>query len=128
MNKMKAKLLVPVVAGLLLFSGCSNESNDKASADKQVEQNNQVKIEEASINNFGNKRLEVEVKATGDNLKYAYYVHKDGKVIKKTSYSTDSSFKYPLEKSGKYAVRVFVKAGDNKSTKSTDAVSVTVAE
>ncbi|MBU8853984.1 triple tyrosine motif-containing protein [Priestia aryabhattai] len=124
---MKAKLFIPVVAGMLLFAGCSNK--EEASSPKKASEQSEVKTEltAVSLKNFGNKRLEVTTKAKGTDVKYAYYIHKDNKLFKKISYSKDSSLKYPLKESGRYKVRVFAKGSDDKKVvKSTNAVNVVV--
>ncbi|WP_230931985.1 triple tyrosine motif-containing protein [Priestia sp. TSO9] len=123
---MKAKVLIPIVAGALLFTGCSNDK-ETASKPTKTEQTQQEKtaLNKVSIKNVGDKRLEVKTTAEGKDLKYAYSVYKDGKLFQKIPYSSKKELAYKLTKSGDYRVRVYVKAGKEKAVaKSTELVKV----
>lgn len=120
------KLFIPVIAGTILFAGCSNDKQAANEPTKVEQSDKEAKIKNVGIKNVGDKRLEVKVEATGENLKYAYYVYKDNEILHKMKYSNEGELTYRLDESGDYRVRVFVKADNAEDTliENTDVVKI----
>lgn len=51
-----------------------------------------------------------------ENVKYAYYLYKDSKVIEKIGYSFLSFFEFNKLEPGNYSVKVYLKLGDEKKS------------
>jgi hypothetical protein len=66
------------------------------------------KIRDIKIKKVGNS-IEVECDAIGENLKYAYYIYRNKEIIEKIFYKPNAKLRYPIGKSGKYMVRVYVR-------------------
>ena len=47
------------------------------------------------------------------NLKFAYYVRQNGRIIFKQMYTGEASFQYPVENNGDYAITYFVRKGND---------------
>jgi serine O-acetyltransferase len=62
---------------------------------------------EIQLHNFF--QLQVECKATGDHLKYAFYLYKDHEIIEKLPYSSSPTMSFNLQDKGVYSVRVYIK-------------------
>ncbi|PEQ82696.1 hypothetical protein CN481_24635 [Bacillus sp. AFS006103] len=109
---MKEKLFTLFLVVLLLITGCSK---DTTKTDKKQESNgSQVKIVKVMIKKENSQNFYVVTTANGNDLKYAYYVLKDNKVIKKQLYIQDSYFTYKITEPGDYKVQAFVMDGNGK--------------
>ncbi|MEC1526026.1 hypothetical protein P9D43_28940 [Neobacillus niacini] len=53
--------------------------------------------------------LELEIKTNSSELKYAFYIYKNGLIIDKIMYQTNSILKYPLNGTGNYQVQYYIK-------------------
>lgn len=86
-----------------------------------------TKVNHVSIQQNSGNMLRVESKATGEELKYAYYIYKDNEILEKINYSSESSLTYKIKKSGEYKIKVFIqdKNGD-KDSKETPKLQVSI--
>ncbi|PFO80413.1 MULTISPECIES: polysaccharide deacetylase family protein [Bacillus cereus group] len=86
-----------------------------------------TKVNHVSIQQNSGNKLRVESKATGEELRYAYYIYKDNKILEKIDYSSESSLTYKLKESGEYKIKVFIqdKNGD-KDSKETPKLQVSI--
>ena len=77
-----------------------------------------TQIELSQIN-----KLKVTCKQNNETDTYAFYVHKDGKVIEKIMYGTSNTMVYWITEPGEYNVKVFVKNNEGeKNSEFTDSV------
>jgi len=68
-----------------------------------------LKIIKLSIVSDDRNNIKVESVTSGAGLTFAYYVYKDNEIIKKYSYTKNSVLEYPVDSSGEYFVRVYVR-------------------
>lgn len=73
-----------------------------------------------------NQKMIVHCDATGKELEYAFYVHKDGQVLEKFFYTESPDFEYTLIEPGSYLCRVFVR--DSKMQKTVKSTNVMMVE
>ncbi|OAS88213.1 MULTISPECIES: heparinase II/III domain-containing protein [Metabacillus] len=73
-----------------------------------------LKINNITLNMVGENSVELQCKAEGTGLLYAYYVFKDKEIIEKVSYKKNASFKYSTKETGDYFIRVYVKDSNDE--------------
>ncbi|QCJ44780.1 hypothetical protein FAY30_24450 [Bacillus sp. S3] len=53
--------------------------------------------------------IEIEIKTNSNELTYAYYIYKDGKILDKIMYQQSPKMKFPLNGKGNYQVQYYIK-------------------
>jgi len=69
--------------------------------------------------------LELSCSATGDNLGYAFYIFRNYELIEKIFYQKQSHYKYPINSTGIYGARIYVKDKSNVNSTFTDEIVIT---
>ena len=120
---MKTKFFILLGIVLLIITGCSNnKTQTKSNQDSKVTQPEIVKV---MLKRGNSENFYVVTTADGNHLKYAYYVYKDHKVVKKVPYRKDAYFEYRVSAPGEYKVKVFIKDSTDKTvSKYTDTVKM----
>lgn len=72
-----------------------------------------VKVELSDRDSIG-KVIQLSCEASGDNLKFAWYIFRNGLRIDTIWYRTDSTLEYVPKESGEYHIRLFVKDRSEK--------------
>ncbi|GHH97443.1 heparinase II/III domain-containing protein [Neobacillus kokaensis] len=68
-----------------------------------------LKIIKLSISSDDRQTIKVESAVSGEGLTFAYYVYNGNEIIKKYSYSKNSTLEHRVESNGEYFVRVYVR-------------------
>jgi serine O-acetyltransferase len=78
-----------------------------------------IKLDNLIIDVVNFFQLKVKCKASGDQLKYAFYLYKDQEIIEKSTYSDNPEILFNLQDKGLYSVRVFIKDKQNNKIANT---------
>lgn len=106
---MKVKVLTLLIVTLLLISGCSNQSTEKASSQDSP------RIVKVIIEKVDSSNFYVVNTAEGENLQYAFYVYKDDELLDKFNYEKDAHLSYTVKEPGSYKVKAYVKDENDKT-------------
>ncbi len=80
-------------------------------------------IQKADIS-FLDGALEVTCLAAGKKLEYSCEIHNADKIVKKTKFSKDIKYRYPINLDSIYRARVYVKEGEHINSKVTDEIQI----
>lgn len=120
---MKFKLIVLFIISQFLIAGCEQQTNKVEKT--QSNEGNLPKIEGIVVHKKSSN-LKIESVAKGKNVRYAFYIYKDDKLLEKVKYQQEGQLSYKVNDSGIYKVKVFAKdAEGNIGTKYSEGIKIT---